>query len=259
MKKLIITFATSLALFSCGSTETEKDATSTASASQKRNSHTLVFFDKTQSVNVDDAFVRNKYQAALKALIDQNIQSEGDVFEIYYIHENTAKAKVLSLSARTTKESSEGLNATDLEAAQTNYDMSIGKERRMILDLAVQKMLEKNSGASNAETNISASIPLLSEALNSKKDVKAFYFSDMVESIKNGRDFHKVAPISHDQAEEWAKADAENYKLFNLTNAQISIILPFSPNSSSKENNPNVSDYWKVYFEALGVSGVKEI
>jgi hypothetical protein len=47
--------------------------------------------------------------------------------------------------------------------------------------------------------------------------------------------------------------------LYNLTNAQISIILPFSPNSSSKENNPNVSDYWKVYFEALGVSGVKEI
>eukprot|EP01034_Spumella_vulgaris_P025041 gene25041-31451_t len=174
------------------------------------NNHTLVFFDKTQSVNVDDAFVRTKYQSALKALIDQNIQTEGDVFEIYYIHENTAKAKVLSLSARTTKESSEGLNATDLEAAQTNYDMSIGKERRMILDLAVQKMLEKNAGA-------------------------------------------------HDQAEEWAKADAENYKLYNLTNAQISIILPFSPNSSSKENNPNVTDYWKVYFETLGVSGVKEI
>jgi hypothetical protein len=253
MKKLIITFATSLALLSCGSTE--KDAATSTTDTKKANNHTLVFFDKTQSVNVDDAFVRTKYQSALKALIDQNIQTEGDVFEIYYIHENTAKAKVLSLSARTTKESSEGLNATDLEAAQTNYDMSIGKERRMILDLA----LEKNAGASNLETNISASIPLLSEALNGKKDVKAFYFSDMVESLKNGRDFHRVAPISHDQAEEWAKADAENYKLYNLTNAKISIILPFSPNSSSKENNPNVTDYWKVYFEALGVSGVKEI
>jgi hypothetical protein len=251
MKKLIITLATSLALLSCGSTETEKDTTAITTESQKRNNHTIVFFDKTQSVNVDDAFVRNKYQAALKSLIDENIQSEGDVFEIYYIHENTAKAKVLSLSSRTAKENTEGLNSTDLEAAQTNYDMSIGKERRMIL--------EKNSGASNAETNISASVPLLSEALNGKKDVKAFYFSDMVESLKNGRDFHKVAPISHDQAEEWAKADAENYKLYNLTNAQVSIILPFSPNSSSKENNPNVSDYWKVYFEALGVSGVKEI
>lgn len=257
MKKLIIIFATSLALISCSSAE--KDAARSTTDTKKTNNHTLVFFDKTQSVNVDDEFVRNKYQAALKSLIDENIQSEGDIFEIYYIHENTAKAKVLSLSARTIKESSEGLNGTDLEAAQTNYDMSIGKERRMILDLAVQKMLEKNSGASNAETNISASVPLLSEALNGKKDVKAFYFSDMVESLKNGRDFHKVAPISHDQAEEWAKADAENYKLYNLTNAQISIILPFSPNSSSKENNPNITDYWKVYFDVLGVSGVKEI
>lgn len=104
MKKLIITLATSLALLSCGSTETEKDAASTSTVSEKKNNHTLVFFDKTQSVNVDDAFVRTKYQSALKALIDQNIQTEGDIFEIYYIHENTAKAKVLSLSARTTKE-----------------------------------------------------------------------------------------------------------------------------------------------------------
>lgn len=256
MKKLIITLATSLALLSCGSGE--KDSSIDTKAI-KRNNHTIVFFDKTQSVNVDDNFVRTKYQSALKNLIDENIQSEGDEFEIYYIHENTAKAKVLSLAARTLKRNSEGLNATDLEAAQTNYDMSIGKERRMILDLAVQKMLEKNSGASNAETNISASVPLLSEALDGKKAVKAYYFSDMVESLKKGRDFHKMAPISHDQAEEWAKADAGNYKLYNLINAQISIILPFSPNSSSQENNPNVSDYWKVYFETLGASGVREI
>lgn len=255
MKKLIITFAISIALLSCGSSETD----STKSQTPATNSHTLVFFDKTQSVNTDDAFVRNKYQSALKTLIDKNIQTEGDVIEIFYIHENTAKAKVLTLVARTKKEDTAGLNATDLEALQTNYDMSIGKERRMILDLAVQKMLEKNTGASNAETNISASVPIVSDALNGKKDVKAYYFSDMVESLKVGRDFHKAAPISHDQAEEWAKKDAENYKLYNLTNAQVSIILPFAPTSSSKENNPNVTDYWKVYFEALGVNEVTEI
>ncbi|MCP9766626.1 hypothetical protein EGI22_01815 [Lacihabitans sp. LS3-19] len=255
MKKLLLNFVLAVAFFSCGTSDTETTQTQTPI----RNSHTLVFFDKTQSVNVDDSFVRNKFQSALKSLIDKNIQTEGDVFEIYYIHENTAKAKVVSVSARTVKENTEGLNATDLEAAQTNYEMSIGKERKMILDMAVQKMLEKNPGASNAETNISASIPLLSNALNTKKDVKAYYFSDMVESLKNGRDFHKAAPISHDQAEDWAKKDAENYKLYNLTNAQVSIILPFAPTSSSKENNPNVTDYWKVYFEALGVNGVTEI
>jgi hypothetical protein len=255
MKTLIFIFAISFGLFACGSTEKETSSLE----SQKKSNHILVFFDKTQSVNLDDAFVRNKYQSALKSLIKQNIQSEGDIFEIYYIHENTTKAKVLSLSVRTEKENSEGLNATDLEAAQTNYEMSIGKEQSMILDLATQKMLEKNTGASNLETNISGSIQLLSEALNDNAVVKAFYFSDMVESLKNGRDFHKTAPISHDQAQEWAKADAEKYTLYSLTNAQISIILPFSPNSSTKENNPNITDYWKTYFDSLGALKVDEL
>jgi hypothetical protein len=253
MKKLFLNFILAAVIFSCGTSDTE------TTQPPIRNSHTLVFFDKTQSVNVEDSFVRNKFQAALKSLIDKNIHNEGDVFEIYYIHENTAKAKVVSVSARTSKESTEDLNATDLEAAQSNYEMNIGKERKMILEMSLQKMLEKNPGASNAETNISASVPLLSAALNTEKEVRAYYFSDMVESLKNGRDFHKSAPISHSQAEEWAKKDAENYKLYNLTKAEVSIILPFSPNSSSRENNPNVTDYWKVYFETLGVSGVKEI
>jgi hypothetical protein len=35
--------------------------------------------------------------------------------------------------------------------------------------------------------------------------------------------------------------------------------LPFEPTSSTKENNPNVTDYWKVFFDGLGVSGVTEI
>ncbi len=253
MKNFVAILALSLFAFSCGNKDTQ------TTQRPEKNNHIFVFFDKTQSVDTDNTFVRNKYQSALKDLIDNYIQKEGDRLDVYYIHENTSKAKVLSVTSRTTKENTEGLNATDLEAANTTYQMSIVRERKMILDAALQKMLEKNTGASNAETNITASVPLLSTALKKKKNVLAFYFSDMVESMKAGRDFHKVAPISHDQAEEWAKADAGKQTGANLAGSAVKIVLPFEPTSSTKENNPNVSDYWKVYFEALGVNSVEEI
>jgi hypothetical protein len=253
MKILFAILALSFFTISCGTQDTQ-----TAQRPEKNN-HILVFFDKTQSVDTGNAFIRNKYQSSLKNLIDSYIQKEGDRLDIYYIHENTSKARVLSVTSRTLKENTEGLNVTDLEAAKTTYDMSIGRERKMILEAALQKMLEKNSGESNAETNISISVPLLSTALDGGKNVVAFYFSDMVESIKTGRDFHKMAPISHDQAEEWAKADAGKQTGANLAGSTIKIVLPFEPTSSSKVNNPNVSDYWKIFFETLGVNSIEEI
>ncbi len=255
MKILVIIITLSTFLISCGLSE--KNATKIKEP--LKNNHILLFFDKTQSVDISKAFVKNKYEGALKNLIDKNINTVGDILEIYYIHENTAKSKCMSMVTRTEKETTEGLNVTDLEASETNYKMSIGKERKMILSMAIQKMSEKNTGTSNLETNVSASVPVLSAALGATKNVMAYYFSDMIESVKAGRDFHKMAPNSHEQAQEWATKDVESKKLFNLSNATITMILPFEPTSSSKENNPNVTDYWKVYFEALGIRQVSEI
>lgn len=255
MKILVLAITLSTILISCGSTEKNSNTTKEL----EKNAHTLLFFDKTQSVDINNSFVKNKYEGALKNIIDQNINTAGDVLEIYYIHENTAKAKCLSMVTRTEKESTEGLNVTDLEASETNYKMSIQKERKMMLTMAIQKMNEKNTGSSNLETNVSASVQVLAAALENKKNVMAYFFSDMIESVKTGRDFHKMAPISHDQAQEWATNDVESKKLYNLAPATITMILPFEPTSSSKENNPNVTDYWKVYFEALGIRQISEI
>lgn len=228
-------------------------------AKKARPTHTIMFFDKTSSVNINDAFVRNKYENALKTSIETAINTEGDELEIYYIHENTAKAKCLSMRSRTEQPDVAGLNETDIEAANSNYKMAITKERSQVFQAAMTKLLENNLSSSNLETNISGSVPLLSKAAESGMDVQAYYFSDMVESIKTGRDFHKMAPISHDQAEEWAKADAKNFKLYNLNNTTVKMILPFQPTTSSKLNNPNVTDYWKVFFETLGAINTEEI
>lgn len=223
-----------------------------------KNTYTLVFLDKTQSVNPNDSYVKDKYSAALKRLVDENINTQGDILEVYYIHENTSKSKALTIKSRTAKEDTQGLSPTDKEAAETLYDLGIKKERNLIYEALVNEMMKSNTGSSNSETNISASVPLISTAYDVYPNVKAYFFSDMVESMKAGRDFHKMAPISQDQAEEWAKEDVKKFKSYNILNSDIHFVLPFSPNSSSKENNPSVSDYWKTFFNELGASKVSE-
>ncbi len=254
MKKLLFLGVLVIGLYGCGFfTDT------TAGSKKDATVRTLVFFDKTASVNTANTFVQNKYAAALKNIISENIRQEGDQIEVYYIHENTAKSRCLVMKSRTPKPDAAGLNATDMEAAQSNYELDIDRERNRVYQSILQKMLDKNESESKVETNISGSIPVLAKALESGDDLKVYYFSDMVESLKNGRDFHKMAPISLTQAKEWAKTDAETQKLYNLSGAEIHWILPFEPNSTSKVNNPHVGDYWKDYFDKLGATLVEEM
>lgn len=238
----------------CGSAEKEEKA-----QPDQKPIHSILFIDKTESVSVSNPFILNKYKNIIQSLVDVNINKAGDQLEIYYIHENTSKARCLNLVARTTKEPEEGMNATDLEANKNNYELSIAKERKLIFNMAMEKLMAENNGASNRETNISVSVPLVSDALKGNEDVRVYYFSDMIESVKAGRDFHITPPSSTEVAQEWAKTDAAKYKNLNLSSAVITVILPFEATSSSKENNPHVTEYWKAYFGELGVNQISEL
>lgn len=250
--RLVILFFASLFIAACGDSEKQNKATAP-------NIHTLIFIDKTESVNVSLPFVAQKYQQALNSIIEQNINKSGDQLEVYYIHENTSKARCLSLMSRTEMEDLSGMNATDQEAAKTSYELSIKKERDFILKQAINKLNQQNNTASNLETNISASVPVIAKASEGQAVVKVYYFSDMVESVKTGRDFHIKAPKDNNEADEWAKADADKFKNYTFNGPEVTMILPFEPTSSSKENNPTVTHYWQKFFEGLGAMNIQEL
>lgn len=253
MKSYLKILIFSFVLASCSDSKNESDQ------KPEKNTHVLVFIDKTASVDVSKPFVAEKYTNALTNLIDENIKKEGDILEIYYVHENTSKARCLILTSRTQMEDLEGLNATDKEAAASTYEMSIKRERALFTRQAISKLMSVNSGSSTKETNISASLPIISKALEMGDNVAVFYFSDMVESLKKGRDFHINPPKTEEDAAEWAKSDASKNTNLNLSGAEVSFILPFEPTSSSKENNPFVSSYWRLYLEELGVGNINEL
>lgn len=251
----VISFSLLLFVVACG----DKKAQTTENKANSPSIYTLIFIDKTASVDVAKPFIAQKYQQALTSVIEQNFNKAGDKFEIYYIHENTSKGRCLSLVCRTEMDNTEGMNATDIEAIKTSYDLSIRKERNFVTKQAMTRLNAQNTNASNLETNILSSIPVIAKAAETQSIVKVYYLSDMVESVKSGRDFQKRPPKDESEAEAWAKIDAEKFKNYALNSPDISMILPFEPTSSIKENNPTITFYWSKLFENLGVMSVQEL
>ena len=239
-------------LFSCTS---EKAKTTTDDPT-----YTLIFLDKTRSVNVDKAFIAQKYQQALTAIIDQNIKQKGDKLEVYFIHENTSKARALNVTARTEMEDVSAASPTDREAAETEFSLMLNREKAQIRQRVLQQLVAQNSGSSNQETDIWASLPVIAKANETGATVKVYYLSDMIESVKGTtrRDFQVKPPKDNTQADEWAKADVEHLKRYTIGSPEITMILPFEPNASVKENNPAVTQYWQTLFSELGAGNVTE-
>ncbi|WP_018618575.1 hypothetical protein [Spirosoma luteum] len=227
--------------------------------------YTLIFIDKTRSVNVDKDFVARKYQRAITDIIEQNIHRKGDKLDVYFIHENTSKARALNVSVRAEMEDVSAASPTDREAAETEFDLMLTREKAQIRQRVLQQLMTQNSSSSNQETDIWASLPVIAKANESGATVKVYYLSDMIESVRGRpgesttrRDFQKTPPKDNAQAEEWAKADAEQLKRYTIGSPDITMILPFEPNASVKENNPAVTQYWQTLFAELGAGTVEE-
>lgn len=254
MRKYLFLIIPSFFLASCHSGDSSTAEQATVA---QPNICTLVFMDKSLSVNLNRTFVNEKYSRILGELIDQNIRQKGDRIEVYFIHENTSKAKAMEAVCQSEMEDLTNVNATDNEAIRTAFNLSLKKERIFFRQRALAQLAVQNTSASNQATDIWASLSVIDRAVGQGFVTKAYYLSDMIESMKGTgrRDFHTTPPHSQAQAEDWAKTDAEQLKskLNNLPSADIKLALPFEPTSTTKQNNPNVTAYWQILFKELGV------
>ncbi|WP_228713476.1 hypothetical protein [Arundinibacter roseus] len=223
--------------------------------------HTLVFLDKTQSVNVNQAFVQEKYRQALGDIVEQNMTNKGDKLEVYFIHENTSKAKALSLTVRSEKEGIQNANATDQEAIETAFQLSLQREKGIFLRQSLVKLNQQNTGSSNQATDIWASLPIIAKAAESGAEVRVYYFSDMIESVKGAdrRDFHTTPPTDDAQAKGWAQTDSKKFEQYAIGAPQVTVVSPFEATASTKENNPHVTHYWQTLFQELAGVSVEEL
>lgn len=254
MKSLFLLFLTAL-LVSC----------STDSATKRpadEPTYTLIFMDKSLSVNTNQDFARQKYSNAVQTMLNETVRQAGDKIEVYYIHENTTKARALSLTVRTAADDLAGTSPTDREAAQTEFDIALQRERAGFIRQIISKLDQQNPSISNQRTNIWGSLSTIAHASETGMAVQVLYLSDMIESMAgqpNRRDFHKTPPANQTQADVWATADAalldEQYAIGSPT---IRLVLPFTPTAPQRVNNPTVTRYWQTLFNKLGAEEVRE-
>lgn len=255
MFKYIFVPAFIVLLSACGG---EKEAAKTLPDSSV---YTLIFLDKTQSVNVNKAYVNEKYRRALTDIMETNMKNKGDKLEVYFIHENTSKARALSVAIHSERENMDAANATDREAIETSFSVSLQREKGIFLNQLLAKLNQTNTGSSNKSTDIWASLPVIAKAAESGSDVKVYYFSDMIESVKGSdrRDFHIKPPKDDTEAEADAKSDSKKLQQYTIGTPQVTIVSPFEATASSKENNPHITHYWQMLFQELGGVGVEEL
>ena len=258
MKNLLIISAWSVLVACSGSSDKTKP-------NPDAPTHTLIFMDKSVSVNGNQAFVNQKYGRAINDIVEQNVHRKGDKIEVYFIHENTAKARALTLTSRIELDDVSQTSVTDREAAKTAFDLALQREKAIFRQQILAKLAELNTTKSNQSTDILASIPVIADVAETGAAVNVFYLSDMVQSMKaqaddsaSGRDFGKTPPSGRAQADEWAKVDAEQLKQHPIGHVTVTMILPFQPTSTVKENNPAVTQYWQALFDALGATKVEE-
>lgn len=226
--------------------------------------HTLIFMDKSLSLNTNQAYAAQKYGQLLDDIVKNNVRTTGDQITVYYIHENTAKARALSLTVRTEMDDVTNASPTDVEAAQAAFDLALQREKARFRKQLGNKLAQTNEAVSNQRTDILASLSVIADAAADGQLLSVYYFSDMVESMPvrpgsaTARDFHKTPPANDGQADEWAKADAKQLGDLELGSPSVRIVLPFEPTASRRVNNPTVTRYWRTLFAQFGADDLEE-
>ncbi|NIK72740.1 hypothetical protein FHS56_000226 [Thermonema lapsum] len=226
--------------------------------------YTLVFIDKTVSVNTDDDFVKNKYEKALELLVRRGIQKQGDKIDVYFLHENTIRGKVFSYTCRTAMPDTTTMNPTDAAMAKTNYHLLLRKEQDKVLKRCLEALATPNENYSKLYTDLWTSLHIIDKRrarLPHDARVRVCYLSDMVESMPgNGRrDFFKKPPYSQMQAIQYAKEDLQHFADLDLSGVEVYYVLPFSPTTSATQSNPWMIAYWETIFQGLDVEEFAEL
>ena len=252
LKQYLIFIPTTALILSCS------DAGKKYEEIEKAKTCSMIFIDKSVSVNINKKFISEKYTKVLNQLIDENVKAKGDKLAVYFVHENTGKGKAVELVCRTEKGDLAGASSTDSEAITTEYGMSLDKERSIFKKIVLAQLASQNTSSSKNSTDLLAALPLIDKEIAKGYNVKVYFLSDMVESMNapNRRDFHINPPFDDAAAVGWAREDAVGLKsiLPNIGSVQIFIAKPFEPTASRKKNNPAISTYWQRLFMELGVS-----
>lgn len=248
---LLSTFLCLLSTWLICACENKNEAEKTKTT--KNIQHLLIFIDKTISTE-------NNFQTALPALrkiIDQNLQCNGNKVMIRFIHQNTGgDAPTFEKTFRLSPQGDTNtVPPQDRRKIIGEYEDKILDAKQLVISTIEKSIQYKNQYNTKLQTDIWQTLEIISRfAQNTHPNdrIVVVYLSDMIESInKNARrDLHNNPPKNKAEAEEMAKNDLlwiyQNLKIDpkKLSQTEIYIAFPQQPNQASQNNL--LRYYWET-------------
>jgi hypothetical protein len=257
----------------------EKPIAEVCAAYDERASHalaapprrTLIFIDQSSSVETgaasptsDAGSTTETYRSILKKQVKRTLPPQGSRLELRLVHSRTTGAAGMQRYVQDLEAPEQ--SSLDLETAEAckEYGSRVAgllrrawKGGRSLLDTVY--VHEENQQA----TDLWGTLEVVSRTFSSKDTVAAardvYVFSDMLECMPGAarRCFEHRPPASRQQAEQWAKQDAEviQKKLRVRPDVLETVTFHFVQGEHSLDpKTQNVSYYWRTLLETMGVS-----
>jgi hypothetical protein len=146
-----------------------------------RNTTTVVFIDKTTSIETD-SFIIEKNQSWLRRILKQNIIVTGDQIILSYIYQNTASSSNKTVfTYRPPKERTGRMSSSEARMAKIKHKKRLRAYQNSFIDRIIANAFSSQPSLSG--TNVIGSFKILSDIsiANPKHQLKAVYISDMQE------------------------------------------------------------------------------
>jgi hypothetical protein len=215
--------------------------------------------DKSVSVNGQDARLEARVEYALTPILYSKISNTNDYVEVHLIHGESIGAKALLQKTWEETPPCEATMGPDTyRQEEQDYNNRLKKFRNEIKSELLGQLNQQVIGAVVNETDMLGTLEVISDFINNSKPGEkntVVFFSDMVHSKDEPRDYHEKPIIDLTEAEMCAKKDFEwlktNHKVDPKAFDNLDLKIRFTAGEYDKTQNESMRYYWNALFREV--------
>ncbi len=223
-----------------------------------RNTHTLIFIDKSASVQVDEETAHQQESALLK-LLHEAVQGKGDRLDGYHIHSNTGDQPFKKHVCQAFLPDTASMDHISKLQAKQTFQGALSNERQTLKKELTEVWKSSSEGRSVAQsTNIWPILEVMTRFFpdsSSGDKCQVVIFSDMIHADGKGTDLRKLK--NREDAETAARNHAQQLRQSLKIDEQrlhnVAVHIGFPSGAMEASRNQLMKYYWEALFNEFGM------